>query len=71
MAPSSDSGKEVALSVVGKVIRLYVHDAALIDMRWSVYVASTRQVSQPLRREALNFVVIDHGLAVIFFCSSS
>ena len=60
----------MALSVVGKVIRLYVHDAALIDMRWSVYVASTRQVSQPGRWEALNLVVINHGLTVIFFCSS-
>ena len=61
----------MTLGIVGQIIWLNVYDAALIDMRWSIYVTRVCQVPQPLRREALDFVVIDHGLAVIFFCSSS
>jgi hypothetical protein len=57
----------VTLSVVGQIIWLHVHDAALIDMRRPVYVTSVYQVSQPLRWEALDLVVVDHGLSVIFF----
>jgi len=57
VAPSSNSGEEVALVVAPEIVRTDFKDAAVIDISWGNEVALD-EVSQPICGERLELVVV-------------